>query len=80
MDERKTILLTDEVIDRAYEADSELTNLLNPQVAKMFTTYPFRRTESGGWKGEGGFYGETSALGRVLEFAANEPEQTENQV
>ena len=60
------VTLTGEMVKSAFERDSSLRELVNPNVISLFESSTFVQTESGGWCGEGGFYGENTAMGRVL--------------
>lgn len=69
MAERKTVVLTEEAVKSAFESDSSLGELVNPGVISLFEGNLFTPVESGGWRGVGGFYGESTAMGRVLVHA-----------
>ena len=66
MVEQIKVTLTEEMVESAFKRDPSLGELVNPRVISLFEGGTFVQTESGGWRGEGGFYGESTAVGRVL--------------
>lgn len=76
MTERTKVTLTEKMINSAFEHDPSLGKPISRIVISLFFEgRTFVQTESGGWRGEGGVYSESTVLSRVLENALRSPEE-----